>query len=132
MRASFAIETTLSGRLHLQDVTRARSDGWEVGLLYIGLSSPRLAIERIRQRVLAGGHDIPAGDIRRRYGRSLINLGIIGAIADALFVFDNSSQALKMLLVANRAKIAFKSPALPAWARRSLGAVIQSSEKGPR
>ena len=38
-RISFAIETTLSGRFHFQIVQSARSQGWNVGLVYIGLRS---------------------------------------------------------------------------------------------
>jgi predicted ABC-type ATPase len=54
-RPSFAVETTLSGQLHLQDVSRAKNDGWNVGLVYVGLSSPLLAVKRVRQRSLPGG-----------------------------------------------------------------------------
>ena len=35
-RQSFAVETTLSGRLHLQVAKQAKSEGWNVGLIYIG------------------------------------------------------------------------------------------------
>ena len=35
-RQSFAVETTLSGRLHLQVSKQAKSEGWNVGLIYIG------------------------------------------------------------------------------------------------
>lgn len=73
-RQSFAVETTLSGRRDLQVVKQAKSAGWNVGLIYIGLGSPDLAIERVRQRKLAGGHSVPPADIRRRYERSLKNL----------------------------------------------------------
>ncbi|HEY2107144.1 MAG TPA: zeta toxin family protein [Candidatus Binataceae bacterium] len=123
-RRSFAVETTLSGQLHFQDVNRAQTEGWNIGLVYIGLTGPRLALERVHQRTLAGGHDVPEHDIRRRYERSLANLGAIGQNVDALIVFDNSSTSLKMLLVANGAEIGFKSPRLPAWVKRSLGALI--------
>jgi len=39
-RRSFAIETTLSGRRHIKLTERVRSDGWSVGVVYIGLGSP--------------------------------------------------------------------------------------------
>ena len=74
-RRGFGIETTLSGHLHMQDVMRAKSEGWNVGLLYIGLKNTRLAVDRVRQRTLTGGHDVPEEDIRRRYERSMANLG---------------------------------------------------------
>jgi predicted ABC-type ATPase len=54
-RASFAVETTLSGRFHLQAVRDAKSAGWNVGLVYVGLRSADLAIHRIEQRIISGG-----------------------------------------------------------------------------
>lgn len=73
-RRSFAIETTLSGRFHFQVARDAKSQGWKVGLVYIGLSSPELAIKRVQQRRRTGGHHVPSADVRRRYERSLRNL----------------------------------------------------------
>jgi predicted ABC-type ATPase len=35
---------------------------------------PAQAIARVRQRVQQGGHHVPAGDIRRRFKRSLMHL----------------------------------------------------------
>ncbi|HEV3113213.1 MAG TPA: AAA family ATPase [Candidatus Binataceae bacterium] len=128
-RRSFAVETTLSGQLHLQDINRAKSEDWNVGVVYVGLTSPSLALERVCQRTLMGGHDVPERDVRRRYARSLVNLGEIGLVADALLVFDNSSANLKMLLVANGGQLTFKAALLPAWVKRSLEAIIGS---GPR
>jgi len=36
-------------------------------LVYFWLNSPDLAVERVRNRVIAGGHSIPENVIRRRY-----------------------------------------------------------------
>ncbi|MGH7947745.1 MAG: AAA family ATPase [Candidatus Binataceae bacterium] len=58
-RQGFAVETTLSGKLHLRLVESAKRRGWKVGLAYIGLGSADLAIERVRQRKLAGGMTFP-------------------------------------------------------------------------
>ena len=63
----FAIETTLATRTLLKTVNMAQAAGYTVTLLYFWLNSPELAIERVRARVEAGGHDIPEETIRRRY-----------------------------------------------------------------
>jgi len=63
-RRSFAVETTLSGRFHLHVVERVKSEGWNIGVVYITLGSPELAIERVRQRTAQGGHHVPVSDIR--------------------------------------------------------------------
>lgn len=88
---SFAVETTLAGKNYLQMMLDARNLGFEVVLVYIGTDSVETNLVRIRNRVLAGGHDVPEADVRRRYQRSLQNLP--GAIrrADHAILFDNSS-----------------------------------------
>ena len=45
----------------------AQEAGYTVTLLYFWLNSPELAIERVKARVEAGGHNIPEETIRRRY-----------------------------------------------------------------
>src|SRR5262249_34975332 len=110
-RRSFAIETTLSGRFHFQIGQSARSQGWNVGLVYIGLSSAKLAIKRVQQRRRAGGHHVPAADVCRRYERSLGNLPLFFRLADAVFVLDNSStkHPMKMILGARLGRVTFRA-----------------------
>lgn len=63
----FALETTLATRTVLKTVKMAQAAGYTVTLLYFWLNSPELAIERVKARVEAGGHNIPEETIRRRY-----------------------------------------------------------------
>ncbi|MCR5571209.1 MAG: zeta toxin family protein [Bacteroidales bacterium] len=63
----FGIETTLATRALLNMVKDAQAGGYEVTILYFWLNSPELAIARVRNRVSAGGHNIPDEVIRRRY-----------------------------------------------------------------
>jgi predicted ABC-type ATPase len=72
-RADFALETTLSSQSLLGRVRSWRELGYEVHLLYVCLSSEELAVQRVAERVRAGGHYIPEQTIRRRYKRSLQN-----------------------------------------------------------
>ena len=63
----FAVETTLATRTLLKTVRMAQNAGFTVTLRDFWLNSPELAIERVRARVEAGGHDIPEETVRRRY-----------------------------------------------------------------
>lgn len=63
----FSIETTLATRSLVKIIEEAQSVGYEVTLLYFWLNSPELAIKRVRDRVAAGGHNIPDNVVRRRY-----------------------------------------------------------------
>lgn len=66
-RSDFAVETTLATRTLLKTARMAQKEGYTVTLLYFWLNSPELAIERVKARVEAGGHNIPEETIRRRY-----------------------------------------------------------------
>ena len=68
---SFAFETTLSGRGYLQLISRLRTDGWRVELVYLALPSVELSILRVAERVAHGGHNVPLPALRRRFPRSL-------------------------------------------------------------
>lgn len=67
----FAIETTLATRSLKRMIDRAHEQGYTVTILYFWLNSPELAVERVRARVAAGGHNIPEPVIRRRYTAGL-------------------------------------------------------------
>lgn len=70
----FAFETTLAGRGYLALIERLQKQGWLVELIYLALPSVEMAKLRVAERVAHGGHNIPAKDIERRFGRSLRNL----------------------------------------------------------
>jgi predicted ABC-type ATPase len=130
---SFSIETTLSGRTLLRFARSAQQDGWKIGLVYVGLRSSKQAIERVRQRVALGGHDVPAEDVRRRYERSLDNLPIFLETVDRAVVFDNSSEKgpVKLLEIEKR-EITFIHRRPPSWLRNNLGALVDIKRKPPK
>ena len=59
-------------------------------MLYIGLEGPRLAAQRVADRVRKGGHFIPDADIERRYLRTLRQLVPTLALVDHAMAYDNS------------------------------------------
>jgi predicted ABC-type ATPase len=89
---SFAVETTLSGYTYLRMMIDARIRGFEVVLVYIGTENVEINLARIRNRVLAGGHNVPESDVRRRYKRSSKNLPTAIQRADHTILFDNSTE----------------------------------------
>ncbi len=133
-RRSFAVETTISGSGHLSLVEQARRDGWSIGIIYIGLGSDELAIERVRERVRQGGYDVPAEDVRRRYQRGLDNLALIYELADRLIVLDNSSaqDPMRRVLEVNRGHFLFAQRPLPKWLGTALIGKLPSRTKRRR
>ncbi len=97
-RADFAWETTLSGRSYARVICDLRADGYRVHMFYLWIPSPELALLRIRERVEKGGHNVPARDVRRRFGRTLGNLfHLYRPGLDTLRVFDNSTREPKLI-----------------------------------
>lgn len=82
-RENFAIETTLSGRVYLNEMRSLKNAGYSVHAFYLWIPSPEFAIARIRNRVESGGHDVPEEDVRRRFRRSLVNFfGVYETLVD--------------------------------------------------
>ena len=90
-RKNFAFETTLGANTIPRLLAQAASQGFEIYVWYVGLSSPELHIERVRARVRRGGHDIAAEHIHRRYEHSRLNLIDLLPRITALRIYDNSA-----------------------------------------
>lgn len=90
---SFAMETVFSDRegSKIEFLRDARSRGYVVCLIYVGLESSSLAVARVVERLAAGGHDVPDEKIVSRFSRTLENLRVALTFVDHAFIFDNSS-----------------------------------------
>lgn len=87
----FAFETTLSSKSFVGFIDKARQSGYSVNLIYYWLDSVELAIERVKSRVLEGGHNIPTDTIIRRYQAGLKNfLTLYRDKVDYWLLIDNS------------------------------------------
>lgn len=97
-KESFALESTLSGRTYVNTIEKAKQRGYAVELHFVWIPSPREAIRRVRQRVMEGGHHVPADDIRRRFARGIAHLlSNYAGLASRWFLWDNSTPPAKLL-----------------------------------
>lgn len=88
---NFAFETTLSGRIYVQLIPRWQAEGYIIKLFFLQLPSPEMAIARVRQRVAAGGHNVPEDVIRRRFDAGLRNFNrVYMPLVDEWVLYDNS------------------------------------------
>jgi len=91
-RKTFAFETTLAAKHYAEWIKKLRDDGYVFQLMFLWLQSPDLAVQRVRERVRAGGHEVPEKVIRRRYAAGLRNFWqFYHPLADAWAVYDNSA-----------------------------------------
>jgi len=70
-RADFAFESTLSGLSYLNRLQRWKRAGYRIEIVYLRISSPRLALRRIAAWVKQGGHNVPRTDVIRRFTRAM-------------------------------------------------------------
>jgi predicted ABC-type ATPase len=76
----------------------AKQRGYEIELHFVWIPDVREAIRRVRQRVIEGGHDVPAEDIERRFTRSIDHLlKDYAPLATKWFLWDNSTPPAKLL-----------------------------------
>lgn len=89
-RSTHAVETTLAGFGIFRHMTSARRAGYRIILHYVSVASPDQALDRIRNRVELGGHDVPELDVRRRFARSHSNLAKAIRHSDEVLLYDNT------------------------------------------
>ncbi len=88
----FGFESTLASRSFVPFLKSCQAKGYRVHLLYISLEHVELAIERVANRVLDGGHNIPEDIIRRRYEASRRNfVELYLPLADTWEIYNNSN-----------------------------------------
>ncbi len=88
---SFAFETTCASKIFAKILDKCKENGYVVNIVFLWLPSFDLAIDRVRLRVLQGGHNIPTNVIKRRYKSGIVNLfDLYIPRADNLYIYNVS------------------------------------------
>ena len=115
-KKSFSMETTLSGNSPIHTLKKAKENGFETSLIYIGIQSPSNSKVRIEKRVLQGGHNIPDEDIIRRHERSMKNFSKALEFSDRTKVYDNTFNKHQLLFELERRTIkSIENVKFPKW-----------------
>jgi len=88
---SFTQETTLSGLKTEKTIKTAREKGYTVRLFYIGLNTLEESVERIKNRIARGGHNIHEDDVERRFEKRFDDVIKILPFCDFALFFDNDN-----------------------------------------
>lgn len=95
---NFAFETTLATKSYKTKVIDAQNKKYTVTLLFFWLQNVELAIERVKTRVIEGGHNIETEVIKRRYINGIKNLfQIYLTIVNEVMIFDNSGEKPELI-----------------------------------
>jgi len=87
---SFMMETVFSTPGKLDLLARAKEKGFLVHLEFITTQSPKINIDRVRNRVLEGGHDVPVEKTVSRYRKSMGLAPAAIRLADTAVIYNNS------------------------------------------
>jgi predicted ABC-type ATPase len=119
---SFVVETVMSTRNKIDFLREAKSAGYHVHLEYLTTQDPDINVARVRNRVLAGGHDVPTEKVVARYHRSMSLLKEAVEIVDTARIYDNSFERPVLIVEKTRDQriIAYTQPPPSAWSEERI------------
>lgn len=119
-RESFATETVFSHSSKVELVHRAVSDGYKV-TLHVVLIPEDLAVARVANRVVLGGHSVPEAKIRQRHRRLWTHILAAIELASVAHLYDNTSARDPFRLIATYiAGQLTNEPEWPPWTPKEL------------
>lgn len=91
-RESFVFETVFSDPVgaKVEFLETASLAGFQVAVIFIGLSAATVSEQRVSIRASQGGHDVPTDKLVARYPRSIANLERAIERLPIVLVYDNS------------------------------------------
>ena len=116
----FIAETVASHAAKIDLVRRASSAGYHVHVVVVAVPEEH-AVERVRLRVAAGGHDVPEDKVRSRWRRLWDNVAAMIELADSAEVFDNSGPGPATIATFVAGEIV-GAPRWPRWMPAALAA----------
>jgi len=111
---SFSQETTLSGHHVLKTIQMAKSHNYCIRLYYIGLNSAEESIQRIKNRVQKGGHDIPELLVKKRFDKRFADLNKIIPNCDEIQFYDNTN-GFQLIAEIKNHNLVIKANLMPKW-----------------
>lgn len=116
----FVFETVFSSPEKMDFIRKAKDAGFFIRIFYVCTESPLININRIAQRYLNGGHEVPISKVISRYYSSLKNISKAMEIADRVYLYDNSIENKEPCLILRTAdgKIAKRyTDHIPDWVK---------------
>lgn len=117
---SLVFETVLSSDSKVDFIRRAKEAGYFIRLFFVSTSHPSINAARIAQRVMEGGHDVPITKVISRYYKSILNCKRCSALADRVYIYDNSiddADARLMFRMTNGQLFKQYTDDIPEWAK---------------
>jgi len=127
---SFSFETVLSTQHKLDFIRFAKSEGYTITVIYVVTSDPGINLERIKRRVVRGGHDVPRDKVLSRYEKSMnLMFPVLEESCNAA-IYDNSSLVPQIVLTKDVADgyVLFRENFEQSWVQKYFA--LPAKEKG--
>ncbi len=119
-RKDFMIESNLARQSDYDWIKNMMRNGYNIILYFLYTQDLSICIDRVRKRVIEGGHDVPVSIIEHRYRNVLMYLKSKLQLFSAVYVIDNSyEEPVEMVTIIN-GKITMKKNDCPAWVNELL------------
>lgn len=113
-RRSFVTETMFFPS-ELDIIRNSKAAGYIV-TLHVVMIPEALAVRRVAERAVQGGHTVPAAKVRSRFRRLWKNVKKAITLADETYVYDNTSARRPFRVVAHhQAGVPVTEPRWPNW-----------------
>jgi predicted ABC-type ATPase len=116
---TFTFETVMSSRDKVDFMKEAKERGYRVYLYFVATDDPEINLDRVRRRVMQGGHPVPDDKVKKRYRQSIDLMTEACYTAHRAYIFDNSGSKHKLLVevqeLANEVSITLHTSRLNPW-----------------
>src|SRR5437899_10466594 len=110
-KLSFTWETTMSGKTAVGWLRDARAQSYILKTYFLWVRDVSVTIDRIRQRVAEGGHNIDEDVSRRRFFKTIQNFfGIYRPIMDSWKLLENDLTGPRLLAVEKNGRLVVRDP----------------------
>jgi hypothetical protein vspiD_05110 len=118
-RISFSFETVFSHPAKIDILRRAQAAGFKTYMYFVATENPVINVNRIKERVALGGHNVPEEKTRSRYLRCMEQVRYALPYLNRAYFFDNSmEQSLYLAEYESEVGFTLHSELLPSWFRR--------------
>ena len=118
-RISFSFETVFSHPAKIDILKRAQAVGFKTYMYFVATENPVINVNRIKERVALGGHDVPEEKTWSRYLRCMEQVRYALPYLNRAYFFDNSTeQSIYLAEYESEVGFSLHSELLPSWFRR--------------
>lgn len=117
---TFSFETVMSHESKVAFLKKAKQKGFTTYLYFICTSDPKINLQRVKNRVFEGGHDVREEKTISRYFRSLDLLSNAFLSVDRAFIIDSSNTSWDVVLEKRKNEVLLHQETVPDWVAEYL------------